>query len=145
MQVAISRAITCGNTCLAKPRGLTSEKSGFIIDEPKVGITRDHKTLTAAEGMFYRINLKRFNDSEFGFVVDVEGVDQLPKSALIKLGGEGKSFTYNGTTQQTDPILASDRARIRDVIDKSKKFKLYLATPAIFDAGWFPKCLHKGY
>ena len=38
--------------------------------------------------------------------------------------------------------MANDRAGIRDVIDKSKKFKLYLATHAIFDDGWLPKCLH---
>ena len=95
--------ISCDNLrkyLRGKTSGLTSENSSFIIDEPKVGITRDHKTLTAAEGLLYRINMKRFNDSEFGFVVDVEGVDQLPKSALIKLGGEGKSFTYNETAQQ---------------------------------------------
>ena len=138
--------ISCDNLrkyLLGQTSGLTSENSGFIIDEPKVGITRDHKTLTAAEGMLYRINMKRFNDLEFGFVVDVEGVDQLPKSALIKLGGEGKSFTYNEeTTQQPDPLLASDRARIHNAIDKSKKFKLYLATHAIFDDGWLSKCLH---
>ena len=80
-----------------------------------------------------------------GFVVDVHGIDRLPKSALIKLGGEGKSFTYNEETlQKPDSLLASDRARIRDVIDESKKFKLYLATHAIFDDGWLPKCLHKG-
>ena len=137
--------ISCDNLreyLLGQTSGLTSEKSGFIIDEPKVGITRDHKTLTAAEGLLYRINMKRFSDSEFGFVVDVDGIDQLPKSALIKLGGEGKSFTYRETLQKPDPLVAIDLARICDVIDESKKFKLYLATHAIFDDGWLPKCLH---
>ncbi len=137
--------ISCDNLrkyLLGKTSGLTSENSGFIIDEPKVGITRSHKTLTVDEGMLYRINMKRFSDSELGFVVDVNGIDPLPKSALIKLGGEGKGFTYNETIQQPDLLLASDRAKIRDVIDESKKFKLYLGTHAIFDDGWLPKCLH---
>ena len=137
--------ISCDNLrkyLLGETSGLTSEKSDFIIDEPKVGITRSHKTLVTDEGMLYRINMKRFSDSEFGFVVDVHGIDRLPKSALIKLGGEGKSFTYEETSQKPDPLLTSDRSSIRDVIDKSKKFKLYLATHAIFDDGWLPKCLH---
>ena len=138
--------ISCDNLrryLLGQTSGLTSEKSGFIIDEPKVGITRDHKTLTAAEGMLYRINMKRFSNSEFGFVVDVDGVDRLPKSALIKLGGEGKGFTYRVASQKTDPISAADHSIIRDMVRESGKFKLYLATHAIFDNGWLPKCFHK--
>ena len=137
--------ISCDNLrkyLFGQTSGLTSEKSGFIIDEPKVGITRSHKTLATDEGMLYRINLKRFSDSEFGFVVDVDGVDQLPKSALIKLGGEGRSFTYRLASQKTDPILAADRSTIRDMVRDSGKFKLYLATHAIFDNGWLPKCFH---
>ena len=137
--------ISCDNLrkyLLGETSGLTSEKSGFIIDESKVGITRSHKTLATDEGMLYRINMKRFSDSEFGFVVDVDGIDRLPKSALIKLGGEGKSFTYRVTSQKTDPISADDRSTIRDMVRDSGKFKLYLATHAIFDDGWLPKCFH---
>ncbi len=122
-------------------QGLTSE-SPEIIDEPKVGIARSRKTLTADEGMLYRINMKRFRESKYGFVVDVKGVDCLPESALIKLGGEGKSFAYNKISQQTDPLSKGDRTHIRDRIDKSRKFKLYLATPAIFNKGWLPEGLH---
>ena len=129
---------------LGKTSGLTSENSGFIIDEPKVGITRSHKTLTVDEGMLYRINMKRFSDSGLGFVVDVNGIDPLPKSALIKLGGEGKGFTYRDTSQKSDPLLPSDRVRILNMVAESEKFKLYLATPAIFNEGWLPKDLHKG-
>ncbi len=127
---------------LGETSNLTSEKSGFIIDEPKVGITRSHKTLATDEGMLYRINMKRFSDSEFGFVVDVDGIDQLPESALIKLGGEGKSFSYKITTQKTDPILADDCSTVREMVRDSGKFKLYLATHAIFNDGWLPKCFH---
>ena len=137
--------ISCDNLrkyLLGGTSGLTSEKSGFIIDEPKVGITRSHKTLATDEGMLYRINMKRFSDSEFGFVVDVDGIDQFPKSALIKLGGEGKGFTYRVASQKTDPISAADHSAIRDIVRESGKFKLYLATHAIFDNGWLPKCFH---
>ena len=127
---------------LGETSGLTSENSVPIIDEPKVGITRSHDTLATDEGMLYRINMKRFSDSECGFVVDVEGVDQLPPSGLIKLGGEGKGFTYKETSQKPDPHLDHDWATLRKKVDASRKFKIYLATHAIFDDGWLPKCLH---
>ena len=137
--------ISCDNLrkyLIGETSCLTSEKSEFIIDEPKVGITRSHRTLATEEGMLYRINMKRFRNSEFGFVVDVDGIDQLPKSALIKLGGEGKGFTYREISQKPDPLLTDDCAKIQKMVRDSGKFKLYLATHAIFDDGWLPKCLH---
>lgn len=128
---------------LSDTESLTLEKSDFIIDEPKVGITRNHKTLAAAEGMLYRINMKRFTDSELGFVVEVDGVDRFPKSALIKLGGEAKGFTYSEASQSPDPLSDDDLTTLQNRVSHSRKFKLYLATPAIFNEGWFPKSLHK--
>ena len=129
---------------LSETQCLTSEKSDFIIDEPKIGITREYKTLTAAEGMLYRINMKRFKDSEFGFVVDVNGIDQLPKSALIKLGGEGKGFSYSKTCHALNLLSEDDLKILRDRIRALRKFKIYLAAPAIFDEGWFPSDIPKG-
>lgn len=147
MQVEhLSSYISCDNLrryLLGDTHSLTSEGSDFIVDEPKVGITRSHKTLATVEGMLYRLNMKRFHKSEFGFIVDVNGIDGLPRNGLIKLGGEGKSFVYQETSQKTDILSDGDRAKIRDRICKSREFKLYLATPAIFDAGWHPKCLQK--
>lgn len=137
--------ISCGNLrkyLRGETQDLMSEESNFIIDEPKVGITRNYKTLTAADGMLYRINMKRFVDSTLGFVVDVDGIDQVPKRALIKLGGEGKGFAYRKISQNTDPLSDGDRIILKDKVSASRKFKLYLVTHAIFDDGWFPKDLH---
>ena len=138
--------ISCDNLqqyLLGDTQSLTSEGSDFVMDEPKVGITRSYKTLATVEGMLYRINMKRFRKSEFGLIVDIDGIDGFPQNGLIKLGGEGKSFVYRETAQRTDILSHGDRAKIRDKICKSREFKLYLATPAIFDAGWYPKCLHQ--
>lgn len=147
MQVEHSSGYVSGDNLrqylLGDTQSLTSEGSDFIMDEPKVGITRSYKTLATVEGMLYRINMKRFRKSEFGFIVDIDGIDGLPQNGLIKLGGEGKSFVYQETAQRTDILLDEDCAKIRDRICKSREFKLYLATPAIFDAGWYPKCLHQ--
>lgn len=137
--------ISCSNLrkyLLGETKSLASEKSDFIADEPKVGITRSYKTLTAAEGMLYRINMKRFTNSELGFVVDVNGIDQLPKSALIKLGGEGKGFSYSETAHNPYLLSCDDLQTLQNRIRDCGKFKIYLATPAIFDGGWCPEDLH---
>ena len=128
---------------LAETQCLTSERSDFITDEPKIGITRDYKTRTAVEGMLYRINMKRLTDPNLGFVADVDGIDQLPKCALIKLGGEGKGFTYSHTCQETDPLSDDDLKTLRDRVRACGKLKIYLATHAIFDSGWCPEEFHQ--
>ena len=118
--------VSCSNLreyLLGETQYLASEMSDFITDEPKVGITRNHKTLTASEGMLYRINMKRFTDPNLGFVVDVDGIDQLPRSALIKLGGEGKGFTYSKTTQKSDPLSDDDQTILHDKIGAAKKIQ----------------------
>ena len=86
--------------------------------------------------------MKRFVDSKLRFVVDMDGIDQLPESGLIKLGGEGKGFAYSKVSQKTDPLSNDDRTILQNMVCASGKFKLYLATHAIFDDGWFPKELH---
>lgn len=137
--------VSCDNLrkyLLGETGCLAAEKSDFIIDEPKVGITRDRKTMMAAEGMLYRINMKRFTDSALGFIADVDGIDQLPEHGLIKLGGEGKGFAYSQISQKTDPFSDDNWTLLQDRVKAAKKFKLYLATHAIFDEGCFPKGLH---
>ena len=137
--------ISCHNLreyLLGETQDLVSEDSDFITNEPKVGITRDHRTLTAAEGMLYRINMKRFTDSALGFVVDVDGIDQLPKSALIKLGGEGKGFSYSDAVHNPNLLSSDDRQTLKDKIRTSRKIKIYFSTPAIFNNGWYPEGIH---
>jgi CRISPR-associated protein Cmr3 len=129
---------------LGNNQHLFAEKSNFVIDEPKVGITRSLSTLTSEEGMLYRINMKRFSDSKFGFVVDVEGIDSLPKNGLIKLGGEGKTFFYSRSALNPNPISDADQEQIEARIQETQMFKLYFATPAIFNQGWLPPgALHR--
>lgn len=127
---------------LGDKESLKLEDADFIRDEPKVGITRNKKTLAAAESMLYRINMKRFRDSSLGFVVDVEGIDQFPKKGLIKLGGEGKGFTYKETCHEPKLLSDDDLQTLCEKVDTAGKFKLYFATHAIFDKGWNPEALH---
>ena len=121
----------------------------FVCDEPKIGIERDYKTLTSKDNMLYRIKMSRFQSlftdmSELGFVVDYKCDEKLPAKGLLKLGGEGKSFTYERSCHNPDPLATEeDMAALKETIRSSGAFKLYFATPAIFDQGWLPKWIDK--
>ena len=127
----------------------------FVRLEPKTGIERDHKTLTSKDNMLYRINMSRFQSRflntkewkalpELGFVVDYECNIELPENGMLKLGGEGKSFFYKKSCHNPDPLATKeDMKALKEAIRSSGAFKLYFATPAIFDQGWLPKWIHK--
>jgi CRISPR-associated protein Cmr3 len=127
----------------------------FIRSEPKIGIERDYRTSAAKDNMLYRINMSRFQSqflkpnerkalSDLGFVVDYQCDIELPKNGMLKLGGEGKSFTYKQSSYNTDPLAAEeDMTVLKESIRSSGVFKLYFATPAIFNHGWLPKWIDK--
>ena len=121
----------------------------FVCDEPKIGIERDDKTSTSKDHMLYRINMSRFQSlftdmSELGFVIDYKCAEKLQKNGLLKLGGEGKSFTYEQSSHNPDPVATEkDMDDLKESICSSRAFKLYFATPAIFERGWLPKWIHK--
>lgn len=121
----------------------------FVCDEPKIGIERDYKTLTSKDNMLYRINMRRFQSryqdmSDLGFVMDYQCNEKLPENGLLKLGGEGKSFTYERSSHNPDPLATEkDMGDLKEKIRSSRAFKLYFATPAIFENGWLPKWIHK--
>ncbi|RKU12134.1 type III-B CRISPR module-associated protein Cmr3 [Candidatus Poribacteria bacterium] len=127
----------------------------FVRSEPKIGIERDYRTSAAKDNMLYRINLSRFQSqfiktkerkalSDLGFVVDYECDIELPENGMLKLGGEGKSFTYKQSFYNPDPLAAEeDMAALKETISSSGVFKLYFATPAIFNHGWLPEWIDK--
>ena len=127
----------------------------FIRYEPKIGIERDYRTSAAKDNMLYRINMSRFQSqflqtnerkalSDLGFVVDYACDIELAKNGMLKLGGEAKSFTYKQIFGNPDPLTAEeDMAAIKEIISSSGVFKLYFATPAIFNQGWLPKWIDK--
>ena len=127
----------------------------FIHNEPKIGIERDYRTSAAKDNMLYRINMSRFQSqflnpnerkalSDLGFVVDYQCDIELPENGLLKLGGEGRSFTYKRSCHTPDPLAANeDMAALKAAIRSSGAFKLYFVTPAIFDQGWLPKWIDK--
>ena len=123
----------------------------FVCDEPKIGIARDRNTLTSEESMLYRINMSRFLNpnkqnalSELGFAIDYDCEKELPSKGILKLGGEGKSFLYEQHCYITDPLSTEEnRSSLKEAIRNSGGFKLYFATPTIFDQGWLPNWINK--
>ena len=112
----------------------------LVRDEPKLGIARDKSSRTAREGMLYSLNLKR---PLKGFSLCVE-MDNLPENAnfqlpLLKLGGENKAAYVQAMQEAESPRLERlKRLRLRG--DGAQTlFKIYLASPAIFEQGSCPQ------
>jgi len=108
--------------------------------EPKVGIGRDKATHTTDEAKLYRVGMRRLADKkDFGktsnklsLIVSFEGM-QLSPNGILKLGAEGKIASYASLNTSFDVFENTELDSIDD-----KMFKLYLATPALFEKGWLP-------
>ena len=77
--------------------------------------------------------MRRF-EKEFGLACDVQGVPSLRRGGVLKLGGEGKTVRYHTSQFQLPNIKETVIKRIKE----TGIIKIYLATPAIFETGWFP-------
>ncbi|MEN3047089.1 MAG: type III-B CRISPR module-associated protein Cmr3, partial [Candidatus Hydrothermales bacterium] len=114
------------------------EKSFFLPKnelyslEPKIGIARERVTLTSKEGYLYRATMVRLNRG-VSIYVKVLNAD-LPKSGILQLGGEGKTAYFEEL--KNNPLENLEKI---DIKLTEGFFKLYLATPAIFEKGWIPK------
>ena len=122
---------------------LLTTRATLVEREPKTGIARDRHTLSSEEHMLYRIDMSRFKnrDGNYGFVVDYECPKNLPKTGLLKLGGEGKSFVYEHTNSDLDPLFCHLET-VKSEIQSTGRFKLYFTMPAIFKDGWLPSWLN---
>ncbi len=123
---------------------LLTDRATLVERESKVGIARSRDTLSSEEHMLYRIDMSRFKnrDGNYGFVVDYECSKNLPQKGLLKLGGEGKSFVYRGIDLNVES-LSSHLGAVKSTMQSTGKFKLYFATPTIFQKGWLPSWLDR--
>lgn len=105
--------------------------------EYKIGIKRNRKTLSSEEGYLYRIPMIRLK-KDVNFFIQIEGLNYYPERGIIQLGGEGRIAEI----KKYDNDLLKD---LRDINFEFKNniFKLYLATPAIFNNGWLPEWIDK--
>lgn len=102
--------------------------------EPRLGIQIESKAKRTAEGKLYQVEFIRLAEG-VGLLVEVAGVE-LDDTGLVQLGGEARAGRYK-TAAGTSFDLSRDR-RLTKRNDARRRFKLYLATPAIFEGGWLP-------
>ncbi len=106
---------------------VSSEK--FFIPEPKVGIGRDRGTRASEEGRLYRVNHFRYKE-EASILAWIEGTDE-NLNGIFTLGGERRTAKIKELRENPFNAL--------NVNVDSNRFLVYLATPAIFEGGWYPK------
>jgi CRISPR-associated protein Cmr3 len=103
----------------------------YLSKEPKVGIGRNPETRTADHGKLYRLSMNRLEGEKgdrLGFVIRAEGLE-LPDKGLMRIGAESRAAEYSPSAfpDIKCPVVAG-----------ANRFKLYLATPAIFPEGAVP-------
>jgi len=127
----------------ASPEWFT--KAGDLYDrEQRAGIKLQAGQRTVEQGMLYVAEFIRLR-SEHGFLLDVElegdadgsAVEPL-KRGILQLGGEARGCRHHGLDGEPQGIQELRELKIADAIDGSGRFKLYLASPAIFKNGWLP-------
>lgn len=100
--------------------------------EPKIGIKRDKTALTSEEGHLYRIPLIRLKN-RVSLIAEVEGLNDFPERGIIQVGGESKGAFFE---KIDDPIKSLKEMTFNF---ENGLFKIYLATPAVFEKGWIPE------
>lgn len=122
---------------------------GYLAHTPKIGIETNPISGTAQEHRLYQITeVRPAMNKPLRLIAQIsvrEGGQEWPQEPdgcpggtnrinIIKLGGEGKLAA----------VYKTDRIPLPQALKKdSVYFKLYLATPAIFEKGWLPGWLNR--
>jgi CRISPR-associated protein Cmr3 len=122
-------AISFKDYLKGKRKRFNPVKDIYMI-EPKISIKRERRT--TEEGFLCRIPFIRM-ETDTSLVCEINGISELANEGILKLGGEGKGARFEEIID--DPLKSIKELKL----DFSNKlFKLYLATPAIFNKGWLP-------
>lgn len=111
-----------------KPEHLTESKALWKTDA-RLGIALDAATRTTVEGQLYTVDAVALNEN-IGFLTGIQGAaGLLPDNGLLRLGGDGRGAQHNKIDWT---LLRPDW----DSIAETKRFRLVLATPGLFEQGW---------
>lgn len=111
----------------------------FTFLEPKVGIGMNNDSRTTIDGQLYRVGMQRLDQLSFAVGFEFEQLESIP--AMIRLGGEGKAVQC----QSIESKKVLQKISIPMPSTLGKRFKLYLATPALFTDGWKPSWMTTDY
>ena len=108
-----------------------------IIEERKTGIEKDPTSKKAKDHMLYVQQMIRLKDS-FGFAVETQNISALEPRGVIKLGHDGRVFSYEIDDNSNFAFLDNKKDTIIESIEKTKRFKIIFTSPAILKNGWLP-------
>lgn len=100
--------------------------------EPRLGIGIESATKATMEGLIYQVEFIRLAQ-DTGLLVEYDGLN-LQDQGYLQMGGEARAAHYCAATVGVDLATTSTLQAITGLT----RFKLYLATPAIFAQGWLP-------
>ena len=100
--------------------------------EPRTGVQIESGPKKPSEGNLYQVEFMRLAEN-VGLLVDAQGLS-LEDNGWLQLGGEARAGRYATVTTGLDLPPGQRLAGHAPL-----RFKLYLATPAIFRQGWLPQ------
>lgn len=110
------------------PDHIISRSELWRVD-PRLGIALDNATRTAMTGRIYTSEAVALRE-DVGFILGIQGADGfVPKDGLLRFGGDGRGANIRQCGVQA-PEPPWDR------IHDEKRFRITLATPGAFEAGW---------
>lgn len=74
----------------------------------------------------------------YQFSVDAENISTIDERGILKLGHDGRAFSYEKTAEANFDFLADKINTIKVNIDSAKQFKLLFTSPALLKNGWLP-------
>jgi CRISPR-associated protein Cmr3 len=96
--------------------------------EMRLGIALEASSRTASDGALYTTEAVSFVPGA-GFLVGIDGAPDLPDAGWLRLGGDGRGARWQRVDFHPPPMSVPQEGR----------FRLVLATPALFDSGWLPE------
>lgn len=120
-----------------KPQsGNLLKESDLWKKDMRIGLALDANKRTAEEGKLYSAEVVSFLDN-VGFLIGIDGADSLLKEpGDLILGGDMRAANFKIADICMPQVELA-------TIEKSKKFKLLLTSPAIFANGWLPDHVEK--
>ncbi len=118
----------------------------MVMPEPKMGIKRNADTHAAEDGFLYRVGMLRLASRnpdgsvvKAGLIAVSSDVEGFPDEFMLKLGGEGRPCRARKASSYESQLGFEElSSEVKEKIVNNGRFRLYLATPAIFDKGWLP-------
>jgi CRISPR-associated protein Cmr3 len=109
----------------------------LFLRENRLGIGLDDATRTTRRvgggGLLYEVAFIRVCDG-VGLEVEVQGLDGWPTAGVMRMGGEGRAGRFGPSNA---PAWSPPQKPL------SQRFKIYFATPTLFEEGWQPKNWNK--